>query len=89
MTTQYLKLLVVALFFAGLFMVLSGMPTQAEAADTGCITAQCHSTLGKVKYTHGPIVDGECETCHGTSTNHAKNPKNNTVRKEKIYPCSH
>lgn len=92
MTTQDLKLPVVALFFAGLFMVLSGMPAQAETADTGCITAQCHSTLGKVKFTHGPIVDGECETCHGTSANHAKNPKNNKFKPvenvaAKCYEC--
>ena len=37
-----------------------------ESADT-CLTAECHATLGRAKYVHAPVAEGDCLVCHGTT----------------------
>ena len=37
-----------------------------ESADT-CLTAECHATLGRTKYVHAPVAEGDCLVCHGTT----------------------
>ena len=32
--------------------------------DTSCVTPQCHSSMGKAKFVHGPVAAGDCESCH-------------------------
>ena len=44
---------------------------------TSCITAQCHTTMGEEKYTHGPVAVGECAICHGTAPRHKDKPERN------------
>lgn len=29
-----------------------------------CVTAECHASLGKAKFAHGPMNMGQCEPCH-------------------------
>jgi predicted CXXCH cytochrome family protein len=35
-----------------------------EEAKPSCITAKCHTNIGKAKFVHGPAAVGECVTCH-------------------------
>ncbi|MBI5022343.1 MAG: hypothetical protein HZB59_12985 [Ignavibacteriales bacterium] len=35
-----------------------------EKPKESCVTAKCHSGIGKAKFVHGPAAVGECITCH-------------------------
>lgn len=47
----------------------------AEKPKESCITSQCHATMGKDKFVHGPIAAGECTACHGEVAGHKDNPE--------------
>lgn len=32
-----------------------------------CVTANCHAVLGRAKYVHAPVLDGDCRVCHDTT----------------------
>lgn len=34
------------------------------AAETGCITKECHAAIGQGTFLHGPIAGGMCPICH-------------------------
>ena len=36
------------------------------SAET-CLTAECHADLGRAKYVHAPVAEGDCLVCHGTT----------------------
>ncbi len=36
----------------------------ASAAADSCVTAQCHAILGRAKYVHAPVAEGDCLACH-------------------------
>ncbi len=33
-------------------------------AGQSCVTSECHATLGKDKFVHGPVASGDCTFCH-------------------------
>ena len=33
-------------------------------ASKSCVTADCHTNMGKVKFVHDPVTGGECDACH-------------------------
>jgi predicted CXXCH cytochrome family protein len=35
-----------------------------SAAVESCMTAQCHAILGRAKYVHAPVAEGDCLVCH-------------------------
>ncbi len=41
-------------------------PPPPETIEPGqsCVNSDCHATMGKKKFLHGPINFGECEPCH-------------------------
>jgi len=34
------------------------------AEASGCVTGQCHASLGKAKHVHAPVMQGDCSACH-------------------------
>ena len=38
-------------------------PDYSFASDS-CMTAECHSDLGKSKFVHDPVAGKECDACH-------------------------
>ena len=47
------------------------LSTAASAANKApdkiqgdCISSECHSTMGKAAFVHGPVEGGDCVTCH-------------------------
>ena len=44
------------------FVLWSG----ADSVES-CITADCHAVLGRAKYVHAPVVEGDCRVCHSTT----------------------
>ncbi len=53
--------------------ILAQQETAEKTKDT-CITSQCHDTMGKEKFVHGPVAAKECTICHGESPQHGDNP---------------
>jgi predicted CXXCH cytochrome family protein len=47
---------------------------ETPAAAESCVTAKCHSTMGKSKFVHGPVAQGECTTCHVLAGKHKFKP---------------
>jgi predicted CXXCH cytochrome family protein len=41
-------------------------PEELKLVDVsgGCVTAECHGTMGKKAFQHGPMLYGQCEPCH-------------------------
>lgn len=35
-----------------------------SAVADSCVTAQCHALLGRAKYVHAPVAEGDCLACH-------------------------
>jgi len=33
-------------------------------AGQSCVTSECHPTMGKDKFVHGPVASGDCIFCH-------------------------
>ena len=57
------RLAAVSIFavFLSLGLVLaSGNTAYADS----CVTAKCHSGMGKAKFVHGPVAVGQCTICH-------------------------
>lgn len=54
---------VVVFLAAGLFFIAAPL-----AAETGCITKECHAAVGRGAYLHGPIAGGMCPICHSVGT---------------------
>jgi predicted CXXCH cytochrome family protein len=44
--------------------------TRAADAAGSCVTATCHSAMGKGKFIHGPVAVGNCTVCHISVGNH-------------------
>ncbi len=38
-----------------------------SAMAESCVTAQCHAILGRAKYVHEPVSEGDCLACHVTT----------------------
>lgn len=51
-----------------------GNKTTFKAKNTGCVTAECHSGIGKAKFVHGPVAAGECVFCHERVGRHKFKP---------------
>ena len=47
-------------------------------AQESCVTSECHQTMGKAQYLHGPIAANECRVCHIVGEND-KPPKNHDL----------
>ncbi len=41
---------------------------------TSCITTECHAKMGKDKFVHGPVAEGECVACHEQTGKHKFKP---------------
>ncbi len=41
-------------------------PEELKQTDVsgGCITTECHGTMGRKAFRHGPMLYGQCEPCH-------------------------
>ena len=57
--------------------ILPGMQAKAAAAEKSCVTAKCHSSMGKAKHVHGPVAMGECTFCHQPTASHTFKPIKN------------
>jgi predicted CXXCH cytochrome family protein len=68
----YLCSIVSTIFFSGNAAYPQDM-MQAREADT-CITSECHAEMGKDKFTHTPLKEGQCSVCHGESPKHKDDP---------------
>ncbi len=55
-------------------LLLPLMMINTAAAD-GCVTADCHASLGKAEFVHEPVKASECDACHvETGKNHPDEP---------------
>ncbi|MEK9137931.1 MAG: cytochrome c3 family protein, partial [Bacteroidota bacterium] len=46
-----------------LWVVVASAHAQEKAFES-CVTGQCHATLGKAKFVHGPVAVAACAPCH-------------------------
>ena len=46
---------------------------EPEELDS-CVTSECHSAILKDKNIHDPVIDGECDVCHGSVEGHIDDP---------------
>ncbi len=54
-----------------LMILFSGQQAFAEnLPKASCITANCHTALGKDKYVHGPVAVNDCLVCHKETGKH-------------------
>ncbi len=89
----YLPLLVIFTALLCMMFLLNTGSTYAESeSESSCITSSCHPKMGKDKFVHGPVDEGECEVCHGEAEGHRENPqKNKFVEIEEVseicYSC--
>ena len=74
-------------FFLALAILAWGGSAHAANAPPKptCVTAKCHSTMGKAKYVHGPAAVGDCTFCHQQTGKHAFKPIKNVG--ELCYQC--
>jgi predicted CXXCH cytochrome family protein len=50
---------------AAVLLILGGFATAVFAQDDGgCVTAECHPTIGTAEWVHGPAAGGACVVCH-------------------------
>ncbi len=49
-------------------------PAVAATVTESCVSAKCHSAMGKDKYVHGPVATGDCTFCHQPTATHAFKP---------------
>lgn len=78
-------------FYTAALLLLSVFPVSAggqapSAGKSGCVTAKCHSGMGKGKYVHGPVAAGGCVFCHRTEGRHRFKPIPRNVS-ELCYQC--
>ena len=52
------------LFFLALVCLISPGNALSAQQKNSCVTAKCHSTMGKEKFVHGPVAVGNCSACH-------------------------
>lgn len=53
------------ILIGGLLAVMPYLVHEARAAQAkSCVTSQCHETMGKARYVHGPVAVGACTKCH-------------------------
>ena len=48
----------------GLLMLLLPAPGDATPPTYICLTGECHPSIAKEEYVHGPIGSGMCPLCH-------------------------
>lgn len=70
-----------AAVFCVCFSIAATLAGNAFAAEDippssteSCVTATCHSTMGKSKFVHGPVGRGECTSCHIPTDKHKFKP---------------
>ena len=51
-------------------LVLFGLAAQVNAQE--CVSAECHASMGKARFVHGPVGVGQCVVCH--TNGNAKHP---------------
>ena len=51
-------------------LVLFGLAAQVNAQE--CVSAECHASMGKARFVHGPVGVGQCVVCH--TSGKAKHP---------------
>lgn len=51
-------------FFIVFFCVINPHTVLSAQKKNSCVTAKCHSTMGKEKFVHGPVAVGNCVVCH-------------------------
>ncbi|MBI5665158.1 MAG: cytochrome C [Nitrospirae bacterium] len=71
---------------------ISAQEKAVEKPKDSCLTSQCHATMGKGKFVHGPVSAGECTVCHGQLPKHKDKPEQNKFGKVKdlaktCYSC--
>lgn len=54
---------------AGILALAAGTTTAQASkvsikAGQSCATSDCHPTMGKDKFVHGPVASGDCSFCH-------------------------
>jgi predicted CXXCH cytochrome family protein len=49
----------------------------AAAENPSCVTAKCHTNMGKENYVHGPASVGQCTICHQPTAKHEFKPITN------------
>ena len=42
----------------------------SAAEKPSCVTAECHATMGKEEYVHGPVAVNQCAVCHKPTASH-------------------
>ncbi|MBN2332496.1 MAG: cytochrome C [Deltaproteobacteria bacterium] len=47
-----------------LLVIVLGCIVSAGEGWAGCITTECHQTLGQMTLAHAPVAEGECLACH-------------------------
>jgi predicted CXXCH cytochrome family protein len=50
--------------FYGIFLACGYVLAWSGLAAAACVTADCHTILGKAKVVHAPVADRECDACH-------------------------
>lgn len=38
-----------------------------SAPTSSCVTSECHAILGRAKYVHPPVAEGDCAACHSAT----------------------
>ncbi len=71
---------------AALVVILSGGRNLIAAPKQSCVTADCHSKMGKDKFVHGPVSTGDCDFCHKPIGQHKFKPTPKNVS-ELCYQC--
>jgi predicted CXXCH cytochrome family protein len=59
-----------AAFFLALFLLTAAGTALSAQQKNSCVTAKCHSTMGKEKFVHGPVAVGTCLSCHVQKEKH-------------------
>jgi predicted CXXCH cytochrome family protein len=49
--------------------IVVGTLSSVDAQDDGCVTDDCHATIGTARWVHGPVGVGACTVCHNRVDN--------------------
>ena len=57
------------------------------ASADSCVTAQCHAILGRAKYVHAPVAEGDCSACHQATEQAHPGPDSMTLTETEPGLC--
>jgi predicted CXXCH cytochrome family protein len=52
------------IFILFVIFVLHALASTCCYASGNCVTTDCHSSMGKAEFVHGPVAGGKCDACH-------------------------